>query len=345
MSLATWRSRPRPSLASALVLAALLGAAPSAAQTDQQRAGARAAATAGAEAFKAGKWADAIDLFSRAESLVHAPPHLLYLARAHSKLGHLVEAQELYYKITKETLAPNAPKAFKDAQTDAANELKALEPRVPSLTVSVSGPGASAAKVFVDGQELPAALVGVPGPANPGKHEIRVEVAGRAPVTSTVDVKEAGREVAKLTVEAPVESAAPVPTAAAPTSSASATLEPPAVPKSRVPAYVALGIGAVGLGVGTLFLIQRGSSVSEQEDLCTGPGGACPDSRKGQISSLDDDISRQGLFSVVGFGVGVVGVAAGVTLLLTQRPAPPSDQGARVVPWIGAGSAGLSGTF
>jgi hypothetical protein len=33
---------------------------------------------------------DALDLFSRAESIIHAPPHLLYIARAHDKLGKLV---------------------------------------------------------------------------------------------------------------------------------------------------------------------------------------------------------------------------------------------------------------
>ena len=43
---------------------------------DEQRAAARDLAGDGADAFDQGKYADAIDKFSRAESLVHAVPHL-----------------------------------------------------------------------------------------------------------------------------------------------------------------------------------------------------------------------------------------------------------------------------
>src|SRR5688572_12455326 len=55
-------------LALALVVSCL-SAAPAEAQTDAERAGARSAATAGADAFDAGKYQDALDLFLRAESV------------------------------------------------------------------------------------------------------------------------------------------------------------------------------------------------------------------------------------------------------------------------------------
>src|SRR5882672_8884200 len=93
-------------LSSALAGAALVGSLAVSqtafAQTDEQRSGARAAATQGAQAFSEKRWADAIDLFTRAESLVHSPVHLLYLARAYEKLGSLVKARESYIKITNE---------------------------------------------------------------------------------------------------------------------------------------------------------------------------------------------------------------------------------------------------
>ena len=57
------------------------------AQTDLERATARDAANSGRAAFDAGQYERAIDSFSRAESLVHAPPHLLFLARAQAKLA------------------------------------------------------------------------------------------------------------------------------------------------------------------------------------------------------------------------------------------------------------------
>ncbi|HEX9621815.1 MAG TPA: tetratricopeptide repeat protein, partial [Polyangiaceae bacterium] len=87
-------------------------------------AGARAAATEGAKAFQEGRWQDAVDLFTRAESLVHAPPHLLFLARAQVKLGRLVAARELYNKILREPLAGDAPPAFLTAREAAEAEIE-----------------------------------------------------------------------------------------------------------------------------------------------------------------------------------------------------------------------------
>src|SRR4051812_34405429 len=96
----------RPGRGIAAVLTMALGlslVAPSAwAQSDDDRAGARVAATEGVKALNDKRFADAADLFSRAESLVHSPVHLLYLARSQEKLGQLVKARENYTKIIRE---------------------------------------------------------------------------------------------------------------------------------------------------------------------------------------------------------------------------------------------------
>src|ERR1700742_3765530 len=83
------------------------------AQSDDDRAGARVAATEGVKAINEKRWADAADLFTRAESLVHSPVHLLYLARAQVQLGKLVKARENYNRIIREHFAPDAPDAFR----------------------------------------------------------------------------------------------------------------------------------------------------------------------------------------------------------------------------------------
>src|SRR5512146_2478764 len=80
--------------AAAVALACLAHAGDGACQANEERVGARAAAVEGAKAFSEKRWADAIDFFKRAESLVHAPPHLLYMARAQAQIGQLVEARE-----------------------------------------------------------------------------------------------------------------------------------------------------------------------------------------------------------------------------------------------------------
>src|SRR6187549_840441 len=109
------------------------------AQTDLERATARDAANNGRAAFDAGKYEKAIDYLSRAEQLVHSPTHLLFMARAQAKLGRLVAAHETYLKITRENLAPNAPKAFVSAQAAAETEQDALDDRLPSVTVVLQG--------------------------------------------------------------------------------------------------------------------------------------------------------------------------------------------------------------
>src|SRR5689334_5506941 len=68
----------------------------------EAKAGARAAAERGTIAFQEGRFADAIDLYQRAESLFHAPTHVLMLARSYAALGKLVLAKESYLAITRE---------------------------------------------------------------------------------------------------------------------------------------------------------------------------------------------------------------------------------------------------
>jgi hypothetical protein len=137
----------------AVALSVCLGVAlPARAQTDEQRAAARSLATNGATAFNEGRYGDAIDMFRRAEALVHAPPHLLYLARSEAKLGRLVASRESYLKIVKETLPAGAPQAFRDAQVAADQELRQVEPRIANLQISVEGgQGAQDLKVVVNG--------------------------------------------------------------------------------------------------------------------------------------------------------------------------------------------------
>src|SRR4051812_49206453 len=140
------------------------------AQTDLERATARDAANNGRNAFDAGKYEKAIDYLSRAEQLVHSPTHLLYMARAQAKLGRLVAAHETYLKITRETLASNAPKAFVSAQSPAEKEQDGIDGRLPSVTVMLKGAtSAPDVTVKMDGTALPPAMIGIPLPADPGE--------------------------------------------------------------------------------------------------------------------------------------------------------------------------------
>ena len=102
-------------------------------------------------------------------------------------------------------------------------------------------------------------------------------------------------------------------------------------------------MGAVGLGLGTVFLLKAGSKHSQADDLCTLPGGACPTSQKDAIDQLDNEAKKAKGAAIAGFVVGGIGIAAGVTLLMMSNGA--SSNQASIQPWIGLGSAGVSGRF
>jgi len=329
------------------------------AQTDLERAAAREAADAGRAQFEAGRYAEAVDSFSRAQQLVAAPPHLLFLARAQVKLGKLVEAHENYIKITRETLPPKSPKAFVDAQSAAERELEALEARIPSVTIAVQGAPATSVSVLMDGATLSAAMIGMPLPVDPGQHvfEARGPSAQSAPVTITVS--EGGKETVMLTLR-PTAAAAPPPTQSSASPAGTPLSSDPlssgdTVHSSssglRVGSYVAFGVGAVGLGLGTYFLVKSGNTRKPATNLFNtcNANPPCSDVEQAQIHSIDHDADGQRNIGAGALVVGGVGVATGVTLLILSSRHGGATSAHRdaphVTPVVGFRSLGLVGTF
>ncbi|HMJ11705.1 MAG TPA: hypothetical protein VK524_09855 [Polyangiaceae bacterium] len=328
------------------------------AQSDQERAGARAVALEGIQAFQEERWAEAVDLLSRAESLVHAPTHLLFLARAQQRLGQLVSAREAYLKLTRESIAPAAPKAFHDAQAAAKRELPLLEPKIPTLKIQVKGAEGKPVSVTVDGKALSPALVGVANPTDPGAHRVQASAAGLSAGPVAVELKEAARETVTLQLSAATESTAPVaaPVEPANTTSSAAvdTGAPPAADEApsmssgnglRIASYVAMGVGVVGLGAGTLFGLQSKNKRDEADEICPKPN-ACPISKRERVEGLDDDAGSAQKLSLIGFIAGGVGVATGVTLfVLSGKKQEQSPASASIRTWVGPLGLGVDGTF
>jgi hypothetical protein len=126
---------------------------------------------------------------------------------------------------------------------------------------------------------------------------------------------------------------------------------PPAAPPPeekgnglRVASYAALGVGVVGLGVGTVFALQANGKYSDANDLC--PSFPCQLSQDDATkrAELGDQGSSARTVSLVGFIVGGVGVATGVTLFIVSGN-KGKQAGMSVAPVLGLGSAGLKGSF
>lgn len=334
----------------ALVVSLVVGSAgPAFAVTDEERAAARAAAGQGADAFDGGRWQEAVDLFTRAEAIVHSPIHLLYLGRAQLKLGQWVKAYENFNRIKREGAPVNAPAAVKKAIDDASKELTQLEPQLPQVAAKVKNATADV-EVQMDGTTIPPLLVGLMRPVDPGQHVFVAKTATAASESVALDVQPSSRHTVELELK-PLHAPAPVPLVAAPppsTPPAPVTHDTGAGPSGtnglRIASYAALGLGVVGVGLGTVFLIQAGSTQEEADDLC--PSAPCDPARKSQIDAKDDDAASQRTMAVVGYGVGGAALAAGVTLfVLSGKKSERAANAPSLQPYVGYRSAGITGTF
>ena len=355
------RSARTPTLSLLLALGLALSPVHAFAQTDEQRAAARDLATDGADAFDQGRYEDAIDRFNRAEALVHATPHLLYLARAHAKLRQYVKSREAYMKIINEPVAANAPGALRDAHSAALGEISIVESKIGRLTVRVEGKEqAKDLVVQVNGAAIPSVLVGAPQPVDPGEHQVDAIATGFRAEAQSVAVAEGEQKqivlklVADPTAVSPAAADTPPEPAATPPPSGPPVDQPP--PESggssgmRVGSYVAFGVGAVGLGLGTVFLLQSSSKRSEADDLCTLPDGACDRRLQPEIDQLDSDADSAATIGVAGLVLGGVGIATGVTLFVLSsgggsRTGDARPKGVRVAPLIGPRTLGVAGVF
>ncbi len=235
----------RASLCAAVLAASALIAAPAgAAGSVADREAARSLAGKAYQLYQERDYRRAIELFDQAEARFHAPPHLLYVARAQAKLGLLVEARATYLRVLDDRLALDAPAPFKEAQGSARSEITEVEALTPSLVVALQGSAPSGARVLIDGEPIAPGDLGRPLPRNPGAHTVTIEAPGMARVERTA-VLESGHGDER--VELPLPSAAV---------------------RTVVPAAIVLALGAVGLGVGTTgAILLRGASPASTTDL------------------------------------------------------------------------------
>jgi hypothetical protein len=350
----------RRSWTSLVVCLAISSVGPAAAADQtRDRAAARAAADAGADAFEQNDYAQALELFTRAEQLFHAPPHLLFMARSLEKLGRLVEAREAYLKLASEKLAASAPTAFKRAQASGEAELNGIEGRLSYVTLKVRGDRDETAVPTMDGAELPSAMIGIPMPVDPGTHKFsaRNEQSG-SPVV-TVTLQEGARQTVELVLS---EAASPPESGPSKQEPAAATTAVVAdVPRAerggsaqRTWGFVTLGAGAVIAGVSTAFTVSSINTRSDGDRLferygCGNPEGGCSDEEKDEVNAKDDEADKSRNLAIGGFVLGGAAIVTGLVLILTADSDENENQAERPARELhliaGPGWLGAAGTF
>jgi hypothetical protein len=239
-------------------------------------------------------------------------------------------------------------------QKDCARWLEEVDRELPSVVIQVDGLDGDAAgqvAVQVDGVVVPEAL-GKPLALDPGRHELVVESVGRPSITRVI-VAQQGVQNRTVTFDfAP----APVP-ASVPDPAFDAGSDGPSL---RPCAYVAWGVGAVGLGMfavlGTLGRADERGLKDDCPNATTEPSLVAPGvCLKARADERKDIYEREFLLADVGLVTGIVGTVTGTVLFIlgatdSSAEAATSDRGSAALqldvgPTRGGGYAAVRGAF
>jgi len=275
---------------------------------------ARALALEGIRLLDAGEAEDALAKLEQAESTFHAPPHLLYIARAQRRLGRLVDAHRTLVKVMAEDVLDGAPPAFQKARQDAVVEATDLISKVPSLSIEVSG-GTRPISVAVDGAPIPVSHLAFPVAVMAGSHEIVGNDGAGRRVSTSVEASAAGVKVPVL-----LDFAAPASDEPAPGPS----------PEPGGDDEVALGsfpvVGTVLISVGAAALvggaITGALTLTEADDIKQSCNqNVCPP----ELEADADSAKTLGNLSTGLFIAGGIVAAAGVAVLIVELNAAEDE--------------------
>jgi hypothetical protein len=316
----------RKGLASAVLLAACFSSPPILAQPvdDATRGAGRDLGYAGVDAYQAGNYALAAEKFEKAYHLLHAPSLGLWWARALVKLGRWVEASERYLEVTRLEPVGGKPAVQKQAILDAAAELAALKPKIPSVTITLEGAEPADVTITIDGTPISSALTGESRPINPGRHPI-VAARGAERAEVEIEVAEGEKKTAVLRLSARAETTTGVgseqPSGSAP-SSTNVADEPRSSFPWRTVGWATLGVGVAGIAVGGVFGVHALNKQTELRDKGCGVDSCRPEIVGAK--ELVDEYNSARTVSTVGLWAGGALAAAGLTLVLvapkSKRP-------------------------
>jgi hypothetical protein len=310
------------------------------AATPAEQAKAQELYAQGVQHFKAGRHDEAAKAFRNSFELVASPNSQIMHARALREAGRLAEAYEQFALTQKEAseLAVRLPKYGTTAESAEA-ELLELRKRVAVLSVEVVG-------------EMEGIVVSIGSRriARERWREIAVE-PGRVDVTARLpDGRRASQsvdahpgEVTSVRLDASAQTASQARQGDAPVSdhASDRQFDAGAKPSSslRPWAYLAGGLGVAGIATFAVFGSMSRSTFAELEAGC--PNDVCPPQRQAEI----DQGKREQMIANLGLAVGVVGLGAGVTLILIDGGEREASSGPRLRAVAGPGSISLRGRF
>lgn len=277
----------------------------------------------------------ALERFKAAHAYGQTPVTGLELGRAHMDLGELIEAREAFLGVARIRVAADETEKSAAARTEAAELAEKVRPRIPTLTVKVTGLAPDAQpQIFVDGAALPVVSQGSIRKVNPGQHVVVAKLGMREEKREAQLAEGETKEVVlDLTgaVAEPAGGATSGSTGGGTNASGGRAISPVT--------WIGAGLAVAGLGTGAVTGILALGKAGDVSDACVGT--RCPPSAKSTV----DSGRTLATISTVGFAVGIAGAglaAVGYFVLSGEKTPKPT---ARVVPVIGPASVGVVGRF
>jgi hypothetical protein len=319
----------------ALPAAAWADGVPPAGATPLQREQAQSRFLRGKDLMDKGQYQEALVEFRASHDIVSSPNTRLEIARDLRAAGQLVAAYAEFGRtaIEAKELA-SEDNRYRRAYEAASAERAELEPHLGFASLTVSH-ATDETRVSIGDEELRRAAWGEPAPLAAGSTAIVVTTPGHRPITRTVTV--ASGEHVTLTVDADEAASEPAVPPASEPSPLPAETHDTTRGALRTSAYVAGGVGVAGLATFAVGAVLARGTFDDLQKACG--NGPCPPSRQAEV---DRGRTEQTLANV-GLIVGLVGVAAGVTLFVVSLPkgAPAQSVAVTAVP----GGLGVTGAF
>jgi hypothetical protein len=331
-----------PALAAPILAAALaLAASARADATPDAKVAAEALFESGRKLMADGKFAEACPKFADSQRLDPSTSTLLNLASCWEKAGRTATAWATYREAAS---AANAA-GRKDHLAAALRHADALAPKLAHITVSVTAP-VDGLQVRRDGIVVDRAAWGVPIPVDTGAHALEATAPGYSPWTSSLDVAADGTDTTATVpalepapaAAAPAAEAAPVTSTASAGGAATSSSAPDGgsgMSTQRVVALGALGVGAIGLGVGAVLAVRAKSIYNDSVNDCDPNNHDLCDA---QGIARRDNARSAGNAATLALGIGAAAATAGVVLWIT---APRSSaEGPPRASWMVAPTVG-----
>jgi hypothetical protein len=241
-----------------------------------------------------------------------------------------------------------------DIRSECMRRVADLNAAIPTVVFDVkdaAGSDVSAVQVTMDGKPLVDRLEGTALSLDPGEHIFGFAASGQSVVEKRFIIREGEKDRRERIVLGGPAGVAPVngapPLAAVPGPSTQGIPPSPATPGAetnhglgtqKILGLVAMGVGVVGVGLGTVFGLQSMSKHDDAQKACPNTQCATQDG-----VALWSDARSAGDLSTILFAVGGVGLAGGAVLWFTAKSESADAPSAQV--GLGPGTFQLRGTW